>query len=70
MPALDQSQTESTLDCVLVSLRLKRLVGLGETHDSIITKMSMGEMRPTSVVYMPRQNYVIFYGIRTLDIVF
>ena len=42
LPALDVSQTESTLCCVLVALRLRRIVRRMRHNRSIIITVSMG----------------------------
>ena len=70
MPALDVSQTESHLYCVLVALSL---TGLARRMSLIVLYYNsdlMGEMRPESVVIMTSEIYAIFYGTKTQGIVF
>jgi len=55
---LDQSHTASHSRYVLVALRLMQLMRLGETQLLYYSKTHMGELRPTSVVYMASENYV------------
>ena len=50
MPALDVSQTESHLYCVLVAVSLTRLAGLMSLIVLYYNSDLMGEMRPESVV--------------------
>ena len=70
LSALDVSQTGSTPYYVLVALRLTGFTRHMRLDRSIITMLSMGEIRPVCIRISTSQIFVIFSWIKTLNTAF